>query len=116
MRRLTVHRRREWPTKEASMVAVSRQKLTYDRTYTALDVWKVGAALELLDTSWTVEVGERRIARSGVVWACGTSRRVFLPIFSRKQITLLTTHVTHWRLGKKGVPKLIDIEELKVDA
>jgi hypothetical protein len=44
------------------------------------------------------------------------TRGVFLPIFSRKQITLLTTHVTHWRLGKKGVPKLIDIEELKVGA
>ena len=97
------------------MVAVSPQKLTYDLTHTVLDVRKMGAALELFGTSWTVEVGEMRVARSGVVWACAVSRRVFLPIFSRKQITLLTTHVTRWCLGKKGVPKLIDIEEVKVE-
>ena len=115
MRRLTLHRRRQWPTKEASMVAVSPRKLTSDRTHAVLDVWKVGAALELFDTSWAGRGWRNEVARSGVVWVCGVSRRVFLPIFSRKQITLLTTHVTRWCLGKKGVPKLIDIEEVKVE-
>ena len=52
------------------MVAVSPQKLTYDRTCTVLDVCKVGAALELFGTSWTVEVGEMSVARRGMVWAC----------------------------------------------
>jgi hypothetical protein len=83
------------------MVAVSRQKLTYDRTYTALDVWKVGAALELLDTSWTVEVGERRIARSGVVWACGTSRRDFGSNSSNLQDTLITYVAIKCAKGRK---------------
>lgn len=48
------------------MVAVSPQKLTCDRTCTVLDVWKVGAALELFGTSWAVGVGEMRSRE--VVW------------------------------------------------
>ena len=77
MRRLTVFSTAAWPTNDAAMVAVSPQKLTCDRTCTVLDVWKVGAALELFGTSWAVELGEMRVARSGVVLACGVSRRDF---------------------------------------
>ena len=90
MRRLTLRRQRQWPTKDASMVAVSPQKLTYDLTHTVLDVRKMGAALELFGTSWTVEVGEMRVARSGVVWACGVSRRDFGSNSSNLQDTLMT--------------------------
>ena len=97
------------------MVAVSPQKLTYDRTCTVLDVCKVGAALELFGTSWTVEVGEMSVARRGMVWACGVSRRDFgtrKPSLHNALITSIPT------LCPKGATRfwiLINLEEVKVE-
>ena len=98
------------------MVAVSPQKLTYDLTHTVLDVRKMGAALELFGTSWTVEVGEMRVARSGVVWACGVSRRDFGTRKPNLHNALITSIPTVCPKGATRFWILVDIEELKVGA
>ena len=98
------------------MVAIPRQKLTCHRTHTVLDVWKMGAALELFGTSWTVEVGEMRVARSGVVWACGVSRRDFGTRKPNLHNALIRSIPTVCPKGATRFWILVDIEELKVGA
>ena len=97
------------------MVAVSSQKITCDQTHTALDVWKVGAALELFGTSWAGRGWRNEGARSGVVWACGVSRRDFGTRKPNLHNALITSIPTVCPKGATRFWILVDIEEVKVE-
>jgi len=114
MRDLTVHRRQQWPTESASVAAASPQKFTTDRIYIVLDIWKVGEATGRFGTSWVGRGGRNEVERRGVVRTHRVSRRVFVPIFSRKRNALSMLLSTHCVFGKKRVLILINTEELKV--
>ena len=97
------------------MVAVSPQKLTCDRIHAVLDVWKVGAALELFDTSWAGR-GWRNEGRAK--WcglACGVSRRVFGTRKPNLHNALITSIPTLCPKGATRFWILVDIEEVIVE-
>ena len=97
------------------MVAIPRHKLTRDRMHAALDVWKVGAALELFDTSWAGRGWRNEVARSGVVRACGVSRRDYGTRKPNLHNALITSIPTLCPKGATRFWILVDIEEVKVE-
>ena len=82
------------------MVAVSSQKITCDQTHTALDVWKVGAALELFGTSWAGR-GWRNEGRAK--W-CGLGVwRISTRFWNQKaQLAQCSNHIYSNSVSKRG--------------
>ena len=112
-RDLTVVRRQQWPRKDASVVAASPQKLTHDRTYIVLDVWKVREAMGRFGMSWAGRGRQHEVARRDVSRASAAPRRDFGTAFSNLHNALITCAPTTFAKEKKRYQIVINLEELQ---